>query len=78
MRSTYKINKSTVVFSLLLTAGVLIYDIFMILYLTNASKCDQYMNKQDSEFRKVALIFTYISAILIGLNILLTIPILLL
>lgn len=54
---------------LLVQCGFLVYYIFMILYLTKASKCDEYLEKKDNQFRQAALIISYILAILTGLNI---------
>jgi len=61
---------SITITAFLLQAGILVYDIFMILYLTKASKCDQYLDKSDSQFRQAALILTYISAGICGLSLL--------
>jgi hypothetical protein len=45
----------------------LTYGIFMIIYLSNAKKCDQYMNNRDQDFRKAALIITWVGVVLTGL-----------
>jgi hypothetical protein len=39
----------------------------MIIYLTKASKCDNYLPKSQNDFRKAALIISYISAVFTGL-----------
>jgi len=46
---------------------IITYYIFMIIYLSNAQKCDKYMNKTDQNFRKAALVITWISVIISGL-----------
>jgi hypothetical protein len=66
---------SITITAFILQCGVLVYDIFMILYLTKASKCDQYLDKRDSQFRQAALILTYISAVIAGLSLLGTLTI---
>lgn len=48
-------------------ALMLTYDIFMIIYLSDAQKCDQHMTQRDRNFRKVALVITWIAAVLSGL-----------
>lgn len=52
-----------IVFGLVLT-----YGIFMLLYLTDAKKCDQYMSSRDANFRKVALVLTWIDVVVVGLS----------
>jgi hypothetical protein len=47
--------------------GSLVYGIFMIIYLTNAKKCDASMEKRDVDFRKTALILSWISVMLYSL-----------
>lgn len=46
------------------------YCIFMLLYLTDAKKCDKYMSSRDANFRKVALVLTWISVVIIGIGLL--------
>jgi hypothetical protein len=43
------------------------YGIFMIIYLSNAQKCDKYMDHKDQSFRKAALVITWIGVIISGL-----------
>jgi len=45
----------------------LTYGIFMIIYLSNAKKCDKYMEQRDQRFRKAALVITWIGVVLSGL-----------
>jgi ABC-type antimicrobial peptide transport system permease subunit len=47
-----------------------VYGIFMIMYLTDAKRCDKYMNDRDKNFRKVALVISWIDVVLTGLSIL--------
>lgn len=54
-----------IVFGLVLT-----YGIFMLLYLTDAKKCDKYMSSRDTNFRKVALVLTWIDVVVVGLGLL--------
>lgn len=49
---------------------VLTYGIFMLLYLTDAKKCDKYMSSRDANFRKVALVLTWIDVVVIGIGLL--------
>jgi hypothetical protein len=49
---------------------VLTYGIFMLLYLTDAKKCDKYMSSRDTNFRKVALVLTWIDVVVVGLGLL--------
>lgn len=54
------------------TALILVYQVFMIRYLTNTKNCDR-LSQQDATFRQVALVITYIGAALTGLTLLGTI-----
>jgi len=52
----------------LIGAGLsLAYGIFLLIYLHNASKYTKQMTKQDQNFRKAALVITWIQVILSGL-----------
>lgn len=55
------------VVSFLLNIIALVYGIFMIIYLNDASTCDKYLTKRDSTFRKVALVVSWIDVVLTGL-----------
>jgi Mn2+/Fe2+ NRAMP family transporter len=55
---------------IIVNALILVYNIFLILYLTNAKKCDEHMSNMDRQFRMAALVITYITAISSGLSIL--------
>jgi hypothetical protein len=46
----------------------LTYAIFMLIYLGNAKKCDQYLNPTDRRFRKAAYIITWIEVVLVGIT----------
>ena len=46
-----------------------VYMIFMIKYLNHTKNCDRLSN-QDATYRKIALVVTWITTILIGLEIL--------
>lgn len=48
----------------------LVYGIFMLMYLNDAKKCDPKLSKRDREFRKVAVVVTWIEIILSGLSVL--------
>lgn len=63
-------SKTLLTSTFIIQGGVFVYYIFMILYLTKASKCDQYLDKSDSQFRQAALVITYILAIILGLSLL--------
>lgn len=56
--------------ALIVNALLLTYNIFLILYLTNAKKCDEHMSESDKQFRMAALVITYITAVSLGLSIL--------
>lgn len=43
-----------------------VYLIFMLMYLFNASKCDQYMSDKDKNLRQVMIIVSVIQLALIG------------
>lgn len=45
----------------------------MILYLTKASTCDQYLDKRDNQFRRAALVITYILTVITGVFLVTTI-----
>lgn len=51
-------------------ALVLVYDIFMIMYLSDAEKCDKNLSSRDRDFRKVALAITWVSVVLVGIMLL--------
>ncbi len=61
-------GKANLLISLISTALALVYGIFMLLYLTDAKKCDQYLKTRDKNFREVALVITWIEVILMGLS----------
>lgn len=53
--------------TIIINCLVLTYSIFLILYLTNAKKCDEHMSEMDRQFRVAALVITYISTALLGI-----------
>ena len=46
---------------------VLTYGIFMLIYLNDAQKCDDVLTERDKNFRKAAVVITWIEVILTGL-----------
>jgi len=38
----------------------IVYQVYMVMYLTDAKKCDKHMSKRDANFRKVALVITWV------------------
>lgn len=61
-------NPYGIIFVIMLTLQF-IYMIFMIRYLNHTKTCDRLSN-QDATYRKIALVVTWITTILIGLEIL--------
>jgi hypothetical protein len=54
-----------------IVSGVsLAYSIFMLLFLNNAEKCDKHLSKRDTQFRKTAVIVTWVSIVVTSLSVL--------
>lgn len=56
--------------SLITLIGALIalaYGVFMLKFLNDSKKCDKMFNNRDKNFRKVAIVITWLSIILNGL-----------
>lgn len=50
------------------SAIALTYSIFMMFFLNHSKKCDNALTKRDRNFRKVAVIITWIAIIIYGLG----------
>lgn len=55
---------------LIVNVLVLTYNIYMLTFLNNTEKYDKVMKKQDRNFRKAAVVITWIMVILTGLSVL--------
>ena len=56
----------TLIFSALLLA----YGIFLLRYLNDAKRCDRQMNVHNRNFRKAAVVITWVHVVLAGLGVL--------
>jgi len=52
---------------------VLVYTIFMIIYLHSVKECDRTLSDRDKTFRQVAIVVSYVTAIIVSVNTIVTI-----